>query len=316
MAAIRYFSLVYILGMLFTGCKQEINLPDQPLSDYIKVYMPQAANGPVTYNFSNARDTATIIYGADYGGQGYPSEDVSVSFAVNAALADSFNLANNTSYSLLPEKSYRLNTAAATIGKGRLSTEPLKITIITKGINAPDDLSKTYILPVTIKNASININEKLRTSFCIINIVPVLFNRKGWSVIDFSSQESYGEGANNGRAVFVLDSNINTFWHSQWQGAQPGPPHYIIIDIGASQSVSGAAFVARQGVNSGRPQDIQLFLSEDKQVWKTAFTGTLLNDGALQKVFFSTPVSGRYVKLQINSSYSSNLTHLAEFYLF
>jgi hypothetical protein len=78
----------------------------------------------------------------------------------------------------------------------------------------------------------------------------------------------------------------------------------------------GAGFIGRQNVNSGRPQDIQLFVSEDNIDWKLAYAGTLANTGDLQKVFFSASIKGRYVKLQINDAYSSDLTHLAEFYLF
>ncbi len=307
----------FVFSILFAGCKEDVNLPDQPLSEYISVYMPQAANGPVTYNFSTS-DTvrSSIIYGANYGGQDYPKEDIKITFSIDGdAVVDSFNTANNSSYVLLPAKSYRIDDPEGVIKKGELATKPFKVTVFTTGENAPD-LSKTYILPITIKSSSVKVNEKLRTNFCIINIIPTFFDRAKWNIIDFSSQESNGEGPNNGKAIFALDGNINSFWHSQWQGAQPGPPHYLTIDMGASKTVSGAAFVARQGVSSGRPQDVQIFLSEDNSNWELAYTGSLLNDGAAQKVFFETPSRGRYAKLQINRSFSSNLTHLAEFYLF
>lgn len=317
MLKIRLITISFILCILFGGCKDEINLPDQPLSDYISVYMPQAANGPVTYNFSTSDTLPAIIYGAGYGGLDYPEEDVRVTFNIGGdAIVDSFNTANNSNYALLPAKSYKFESELEGVVKRReLATTPFKLRIVTSGENAPD-LSKTYLLPISIEGSSIKVNQKLRTQFCIINIIPAFFNRTDWAITALSSQESNGEGPNNGKATFALDGNINTFWHTQWQGAQPGPPHYLTIDMGITKRVSGAAFVARQGVSSGRPQDIQIFLSDDNSNWQLAYTGSLTNDGATQKVFFEQAMQGRYVKLLINTSFSSNMAHLAEFYLF
>ena len=310
-------SLTIISTIIFSGCKDNVDLPDQPLSDYIQVYMPQAVNGPVTYNFSTS-DTAspTITYGADYGGDGYPSKDVSVTFGIDTAAVDRFNLANNTNYTLFPAKSYKLSDSVAIIKKGEVSTNPFKVTLFTTGGNAPGDISKTYVLPISIKSASAKVNENLRTSYYIINIIPTFFDRSNWKIIDFSTQEATGEGSNNGRAIFVLDGDINTYWHSEWQNAQSSPPHYITVDLGESKRLLGSNLIARQNVNSGRPQDIQIFVSENDLDWELAYTGALQNTGDPQKVFFDAAMQGRYVKLQINSSFSSNLTHLAEFYLF
>lgn len=40
-------------------------------------------------------------------------------------------------------------------------------------------------------------------------------DRSGWSVHSFDSEESNGEGPNNGRAVHAIDNNNNTFWHTR-----------------------------------------------------------------------------------------------------
>ncbi|MDO6429617.1 DUF1735 domain-containing protein [Flavitalea sp. BT771] len=307
---------VLVISSAMAGCKEEVNLPPQPLSKYIQLYMPQAVNGPVTYNL-NTGDTIppVIIYGADYGGADYPDQDIPVTFTVDASLVDTFNISHNTNYTLLPSKSYKMSELNGVIKKGQLATEPLKISITLKGDSAPD-ISKAYILPVTITKSAVQVNENLRTAYFIINIIPTYFDRSSWQIIDFSSQESVGEGANNGRAIFALDGNINTYWHSQWKDAAPGPPHYFTIDMGETRSILGGAFVDRQNASNGRPQDIQIFLSDNNIDWSLAYSGTLLNTADLQKVFFSTAMNGRYVKLQINTAYSSDLTHLAEFYLF
>lgn len=163
-----------ILGLLvpvlaIQGCKDDVNLPDQPLSDYIQVYMPQAVNGPVNKTLIVSDIPLDIIYGADYGGFGYPPEDVTVKFTVRKELVDSFNINNGTNYSLLPSDKYQLSDTVATIPKGQLATDPLKISIQThaeEGWPTGD----TYVLPVSIRESSIKINENLRTTYFVIQI--------------------------------------------------------------------------------------------------------------------------------------------------
>ncbi|MBS1945973.1 MAG: hypothetical protein JST98_12455, partial [Bacteroidetes bacterium] len=46
--------------------------------------------------------------------------------------------------------------------------------------------------------------------------------KAGWSIVYVDSQELTGEGANNGHAAQAIDGDSLTFWHTQWQGAQPG----------------------------------------------------------------------------------------------
>ena len=42
-----------------------------------------------------------------------------------------------------------------------------------------------------------------------------------WSVTYVDSEELTGEGANNGHAVNCFDNYSLTFWHTQWQNANP-----------------------------------------------------------------------------------------------
>lgn len=316
-------TLLSLIVMGFCSCHDKVDLPDQPVGQYTKVYMPQAVNNPLNYHF-NPDDTtaAQIIYGADYGGVGYPDQDVQIQFGINAAAIDSFNAANNTDYTLLPGKSYTLSDSNTVIKKGTLNTDPLKITLFTKGENAPDDPSKTYILPVYIRNASVNINEQLRTTFYVLSIRRDAsdykdFDRSNWKVVSFDSEEPTGEGAGNGRAVNAIDNNTATYWHTQWQAAQPGLPHDIVIDMGESKPVHGVGFLDRQDLNSGKPDNVEVSLSDDGENWQTVLTTELANTTSLQRVLLDNFTSGRYVKLVVKSTYGATFyTHLAELYLF
>jgi hypothetical protein len=118
--------------------------------DYVKIYMPQAIGNPVTYNFVMSDTDQTIIYGANYGGTGYPESNINIEFQVDNSLVDSFNLKNEVSYSPMPPKSYQLEMTQAVIPKGKVSTEPLEIKIKTIGALKS---SVKYLLPLRISKA-------------------------------------------------------------------------------------------------------------------------------------------------------------------
>ncbi|WP_299285711.1 DUF1735 domain-containing protein [uncultured Mucilaginibacter sp.] len=301
------------------GCKDKLDLlPNQPLENYVKVYMPEAVNAPVLKSFRITDSVQTLTYGAVLGGKDYATADLPVTFKVNKAVVDSFNLANKTSYPLLPDGSYTLSSASATIAKGSVSTAPLSIALKTNGAGAMDAL-KVYVLPVSIASAPVKVNEALRTTFYIIKAQPDFANypnydRSTWTVLGFSSQEANGEGPNNGRAIFALDGNTATFWHTQWSGAAPGPPHYLIIDMGSSKIMHGLSFVGRQADAGGKPNEVNVQVSQDNITWTNAGTFNLLNNKDLQKQFlpnaFNKPA--RYFKVVINSAYNGSYTQIAE----
>lgn len=303
LCAILFLSLLH-------ACSDKFELPEQPLSAYTKVYMPQSVNGPKIYSFKMADTVQSVIYSASYGGLDYPTADIQVNFAVNNQLVDSFNKANGTTYQVLPDKSYEY-TATGVIRQGTLSTGPLAVQIKTGGAGAPEVL-KDYLLPVVISSTSAELNSKISVAFFKITIQPVLYDRTGWKIAGFSSEEAEGEGPNNGKAIFVLDNNPSSFWHSQWKGASPGPPHYLIVDMGATKTIHGVALTPRQSDNSGKPAELAVETSADNITWQQVGTFTMENTTAEQMRALKTYTDARYFKLIINKSYNGSYTHLAE----
>lgn len=311
--------LLPALAAAFSSCKDKLDfLPDQPLSNYVQVYMPQAVNPPVLRTLKITDDAQTAVYGANLGGLGYAASDIQLSFKINAAAVDSFNAANKTSYALLPEGAYSLSALSATIPKGGLSTVPLTVSFKTKGAGAMDAF-KNYVLPVYIAGSGIRVNENLRTTWFMVTAQPNFddypnFDRTAWKVLAFSSQEANGEGANNGRAIFALDGNTGTYWHTQWQGAAPLPPHFLTIDMGSVQTMHGLSFVGRQVSGNGKPNEVNVQTSMDNVTWTDAGTFNLLNNLNLQKQFLPLGFNrqARYFKVIINSAYGATYTQIAE----
>lgn len=303
-------------ALLIPACKNEVELPDQPLGNYSQVYMPQAVNGIVTKVLNISNDPQVVIYGACVSDYGVKRGDINLQFVVNSQVLDSFNTANGTNYELLPTSAYTMSDNKATIPANAISTTPLSISISTSGANALP-IFKNYLLPISITGTDYKVNEKLRTTFFVISAQPNLadypdYDRKNWTITGFSSQEAVGEGADNGRAVFVLDSNNNTFWHSQWRDANPGPPHFLTVDMGAAKTLHGIAITARQTDGGGKPNEVKIETSTDNVNWVTAGQINFANKKEAQKVFLKKFVDARYFKFIVLSSYSSTNTHLAE----
>lgn len=85
-----------------------------------------------------------------------------------------------------------------------------------------------------------------------------LLTKEDWNVV-YVSTEQEGEGY----AEHIIDDDVNTYWHSQWQGKQPAHPHRLVIDLGEIRTVKGFR-VRQRGAQSpgcvkvfslyGRPQ--------------------------------------------------------------
>jgi len=69
--------------------------------------------------------------------------------------------------------------------------------------------------------------------------------RAAWT-ISADSAELVGE---NGAAQNAIDGNPATMWHSQWQGANPPPPHWLRVDLGGEFTLTGLRYTPRQGAS-------------------------------------------------------------------
>lgn len=105
------------------------------------------------------------------------------------------------------------------------------------------------------------------------------------------------------RASRAYDGNPNTFWHTPWQGdSVPEHPHWMVIDLGSEQEVTGFTYLPRQDASGdGTIDRYEFAVSIDGEAWsEPAARGTfanILNSRRQQIVRLGTPVRGRYVRL-------------------
>lgn len=142
-----------------------------------------------------------------------------------------------------------------------------------------------------------------------------LFDKSGWEIIDFSSEEAVGEGSGNGKAAHAIDGNISSFWHSQWYGAAPPYPHYFTVDMKEVKTVSNVELFRRQGNSTGMSK-FRLEGSVDNETWVSYgefdFNRTI-NNG--QKYRLAENPQIRYIRM-VAIEGPSNYTHLGEMHVY
>ncbi len=123
---------------------------------------------------------------------------------------------------------------------------------------------------------------------------PGVLPKDEWKLLYVDSQETVAE---DNSAINAFDDNVNTIWHTDWNGDVYKYPHELHIDLGKKYTLSEFTYLARQDGENGKIKDYELFVSDDKSNWGNPVAkGTFNNGNGYQKVQFNTPVSGRYFR--------------------
>lgn len=144
---VSYISLgiVLLLGM---ACDNKDYSKDSPFDN--SVYIDAAKVKDVAnFTFNNVKETGEQQISAVLA---YPAEqDISVNFQVDPSLASYYNARLGNNYGVLDSKFYKFSTQDVTIPMGKVTSEMATIHFF----NLTDlEIDETYLLPVTIKQAS------------------------------------------------------------------------------------------------------------------------------------------------------------------
>lgn len=314
--------LIAISMMLYASCKKagfNFSGHDQD----VVIYMSQSAAGDFKDAIVHQR---TPIQGdsiyrfpltASFAGSGFikAPKDIPVTFMLDYSKFDSLNrlqLAEGKPlYEKLPNDVLSFTEQKSVIKSGQMYSEDLYFDISAKTLTG----GHNYMVPITLVSAdgfSLN-KSKTTTYFLIKQTAPVELNRKDWTIVETNSEETVGEGSNNGRAKFVLDGNKATFWHTKYVGGAEPLPHHITIDMKASQRLLGLNITGRQGSDNGNPNIVVVELSEDGNTWNPAINFELDNVQSTQVRYFSTLQSGRYLRFTVKVTMGNTpFTYLSE----
>ena len=123
-------------------------------------------------------------------------------------------------------------------------------------------------------------------------------------LIRFSSENR----GNDRQAIYAIDGNPRTVWHSQFSDKVAKPPHELLIDLGAVYDVHGFRYLARQdGGWNGAFSETEFSVSESPEHFDTPTVRTTFTKvRTAQSADLEKPVRGRYVRIRILSEVNGN----------
>ena len=115
-------------------------------------------------------------------------------------------------------------------------------------------------------------------------------------------QVSSEEPGHSAQAQNAIDGNINTIWHSNWNGQDAD--RYITIKLDKPVYLSALEYLPRQSGSNGRIKNGKILVSMDGSEWTEIATITnWANSAASKTAVFDESVKAQYVKLVATENY-------------
>ncbi len=114
---------------------------------------------------------------------------------------------------------------------------------------------------------------------------------------------------------YAIDSNPETFWHSDWSDEKLVQPHFVQVDMGEVLAVKGVDYLPRQGQSNGRIAVYDFEVSKDGKNWdKVIKDGTFKNSSERQIKLFDKAVNVRYFKIitkkEVHNNFFSSIAEI------
>lgn len=230
--------------------------------------------------------------------------DINLTFAAEQQDVDNYNQANVTNYLLLPSNAYTLEPTVPVLAIGMNST--------SVGIRVKKNelaLGGNYMLPLKLSAVSkFEVYPGATTSTFFISYPGDKIDKTGWT-ITANTEELTGEGAGNGHAVHLIDDNLTSFWHSQWQGGSQVLPHILVIDMKKDVQV-GRIDCARRPGQAGLKY-FNLEGSTDGINWSSMGEFSVIQVDGLQP-YIVKPMTARYIRMTIPEKQGGTVAYMAE----
>lgn len=141
-----------------------------------------------------------------------------------------------------------------------------------------------------------------------------LFDRSNWKVLSVSDETA----SDGGGIQTLLDGDLGTYWHSQWDGGDAPLPHWAIIDMQFVKDIKRIDTYRRAGNTDTK--DIEYYIGTDPNpnatAWVKIGVGQYPNsaqDALVIEIDKSVDTkTGRYLKLVLPTSYRDPFTSIAE----
>lgn len=301
-------SAEYVIPVILSGASLETN--EEKLTSFIKPVLRE----PLIY-FRSSETKVVIEVGAQ---REYKESiqlqvdftnywDISIDLTVEPELLDEYNLSNGSNLPLLPEGSYTVSPIPAVIANGEKSVT-VSIELDANLIDYDD-----FLLPIMISSTSkFSADVEKSVHYVHVSKPAMRFDRTGWTIVDVSSEEPSGEGADNGTASVVLDGNPATYWHSQWAGGTGQLPHHFTIDMQKELLVTSVDLQRR--TNNGDTKSGNIYISSDNITFTHIGTFEMAEVNDAQTFKLST-TRGRFLKVEVTESRRPPFSNFSEVYV-
>ena len=125
---------------------------------------------------------------------------------------------------------------------------------------------------------------------------PASTNKVTLKFIKADSEETAGE---DGKGANAVDGNPDTFWHTQWQDANPEQPHEIIIELDPPSTIKGFTYLPRQDEGeNGTIKDYEFYVSDDGKEFGKPVKKGAFKPGKEKKTVTFDAKKCRFIKLK------------------
>ena len=122
-----------------------------------------------------------------------------------------------------------------------------------------------------------------------------LISNKKWKLVEVSSESKF----NDKLAVHAFDGDPRTLWHSRWQGEIAKPPHELVIDLGATYTIRGFRYLARQdGGWNGAVAKCEFSVANQPDGFEEPAAKATFRKLKQPQEVKCVPVSGRYIRFR------------------
>ncbi|WP_235292017.1 DUF4998 domain-containing protein [Portibacter lacus] len=133
-----------------------------------------------------------------------------------------------------------------------------------------------------------------------IDFTGEMLDNSEWEIVDFSSEENaeaqWSDYDYQGKAEAAIDGILETFWHTQWDAAQPDYPHYFTFDLKKTAAINKIACYRRQGDDRGQ---IRFKISSSLNGVDFTEIGTYNYDNTIDNQNYDIPITtARYIKYE------------------
>lgn len=142
------------------------------------------------------------------------------------------------------------------------------------------------------------------------------YDRSEWEVLSCSDETA----SDGGGMTTLIDDDLSTYWHSQWDGGNAPLPHWAVIDMQTPKKICRIDLYRRPGNTDAKTA--QIFINDtpeaDAAGWTLIAEGVFADTDKLQIDLPSSTVTtqGRYLKIYLPDSNRDPFISLAEIYVY